>query len=185
MRILILLMMLIAMPILAHAECNCYDDTEAEVSEFHPYNYIGVMNGTAHTASQLTLTGATASAGAYAGVSYIKDLDFEIAYFETGTFSTATGTITANASSISGIQRFSLGPISFLTKLGLAQTMTQTTTGAFGSSEFMLNVIYGAGLEVKLNRNLNFRVMFDRYNLKLNGSQVTNDFTYAGVAFHY
>lgn len=176
-----LLAMLLLVPMAAHATCSCDDDQEDDDGTFHPYTYLGGKVGTSHFADQMLLPASQSSTGygAFLGARYSEYFGVEGEYTYLGKFTTAQGDGHATAYSLDAIHEISLGGVTMLVKLGLANA----TVAAFGARRSHLDLTYGAGLELELSRDLMARVSYDRYKVDSFGTVSTVGFGNLGLAY--
>ncbi len=191
-------------PMLAHAECNSHSDcnyyrndcnnarnddsNSSDAPEAH-YNYFGLKGGTqsfTSNASSVSVGTTAPESGIYAGVRVNKNLAFEVEAINAEKFSTTTGTAKTSTYSLSGLNQLSLGYLDLFVRLGLSSTtayVTSTSTGA-SSSNNLLGLSYGVGMEVALGKNAGLRVMYDRYRLTLQDN-LNSDILSTGISYRF
>lgn len=177
-----LLVALTLLPIMAQAACNCDQDEEEEDGTYHPYSYIGLKGGTNHVANQNFMVGGTNSYGVYMGKRYTELFAVEFEYSYLGTFSSPTGVGHYQAASLTGVHHVDIGWGELVGKLGLAHTHTNLN----GSSANQIDLTYGIGWQLSLNRDLDLRIAGDRYQVSIPGaSKNTATVANVGVAYRF
>ena len=122
----------------------------------------GSPNFTAPAGTAFTKT-SKITAGGLVGYQINKNFAVEGAYTGIGQENTATGNVSGNALSLTGVGILPLSDVlSAYGKLGLANTKTSSSVAGIGNAS-RTAVTYGLGLQYKAAENIGVRLGWDRY----------------------
>lgn len=181
----LLLCLLLLLPINSYAACNCEAEEEEDDGVYKSYNYVGVKAGTQRISDQSVLVNNRTGYGVFMGTRFSKLFAVEFEYLASRSFTLNTGaTLKEEMINISFIHHLNLSDsVSIFGKLGLGYS---TTTSQLAGNNYLTDGIYGLGIEMNLNKDMDTRIGIDRYRLNLPaGVSAENNLTYASAAYRF
>jgi len=176
-----LLSLLLALPLVANAECYCDDEPEDD-GEFRAYSYAGIKGGK-HELNDAIVPAASNKGngtGVYIGTRFTEYFAVEMDYTRLGNVMTVSnGSARTQALSLSGVHQVNIGLFDLYGKLGATYTHTSFPAAVPSTKNIGLN--YGFGLNIHLNKDIDVRIGWENYKVKITGE--SNDtLTFMGIS---
>ena len=179
-----LLSLLLALPLVANAECYCDDEPEDD-GEFRAYSYAGIKGGK-HALNDALVPAASNTGtglGFYIGTRYTEYFAVEWDYTRLGNVMTTTnGNASTQALSLSGVHQVNMGLFDLYGKLGLSYAHTSFPAAVPSTTNIGLN--YGLGLNIQLDKDIDVRLGWENYKVKATGKS-DDALTFTGISYRY